>query len=56
MVFQGSKTFLHFAAGAPDQVLVETAEPPRTGIEPGSVLELAWSVADTLIYPADDAP
>jgi len=53
VVFQGSKTFLHFAASSGDQFLVETSDPPRIGLEPGSVLDLTWSVEDTLLYPTE---
>jgi putative spermidine/putrescine transport system ATP-binding protein len=53
LVFQGSKTFLHFAASSGDQVMVETADPPREKVEPGAVLALTWSVEDTLLYPAE---
>jgi putative spermidine/putrescine transport system ATP-binding protein len=56
VVFQGSKTFLHFEAPAGEQVLVETSDPPRTGLQPGTVLELTWNVADTLLYPAEATP
>jgi putative spermidine/putrescine transport system ATP-binding protein len=55
IVFQGSKTFLHFSAPSGDNVLVETSDPPRTSLESGTALDLTWSVEDTLIYPAESA-
>jgi putative spermidine/putrescine transport system ATP-binding protein len=55
VVFQGSKTFLHFAVPAGEQILVETADPPRSGLEPGAVLDLSWAIEDTLLYPAEAA-
>jgi putative spermidine/putrescine transport system ATP-binding protein len=55
VVFQGSKTFLHFAMPSNDHLMVETADPPRSGLEPGASLDLTWNVDDTLLYPAESA-
>jgi putative spermidine/putrescine transport system ATP-binding protein len=51
-VFQGSKVQLHFTTREPDQLLVETADLPTGLPAPGTAMRLAWSHADTLIYPA----
>jgi putative spermidine/putrescine transport system ATP-binding protein len=51
-VFQGSKVQLHFAGAEGDQLLVETADLPGGLPAPGTPMQLAWSRADTLIYPA----
>ena len=51
-VFQGSKVQLHFAGADGDSLLVETADLPGGLPTPGTAMQLGWSRADTLIYPA----
>src|SRR3984893_8039095 len=51
-VFQGSKVQLHFAGAEGDHLLVETADLPGGLPAPGTAMQLGWSRADTLIYPA----
>jgi putative spermidine/putrescine transport system ATP-binding protein len=51
-VFQGSKIQLHFAGADGDQLLVETADLAGGVPAPGATLQLGWSQADTLVYPA----
>ncbi|MCW5749200.1 MAG: ABC transporter ATP-binding protein [Alphaproteobacteria bacterium] len=54
-VFQGSKIQLHFAAAEGDQLLVETADLASGLPAAGTTLQLGWSAADTLVYPAEPA-
>jgi putative spermidine/putrescine transport system ATP-binding protein len=54
-VFQGSKIQLHFASAEGDRLLVETADLPGGLPAPGTLIQLGWSRADTLIYPAPPA-
>ncbi len=51
-VFQGSKVQLHFAGADGDNLLVETADLADGLPAPGTTMQLGWSKADTLIYPA----
>ena len=51
-VFQGSKVQLHFAGAEGDSLLVETADLADGLPAPGTAMQLGWSRADTLIYPA----
>ncbi len=51
-VFQGSKVQLHFAGAQGDHLLVETADLAGGLPAPGTAMQLGWSRADTLIYPA----
>jgi putative spermidine/putrescine transport system ATP-binding protein len=51
-IFQGSKVQLHFAGADSDQLLVETADLPGGLPAAGTSMQLGWSRADTLIYPA----
>ncbi|HML14037.1 MAG TPA: ABC transporter ATP-binding protein [Xanthobacteraceae bacterium] len=56
IVFQGSKVQLHFAAGAADQVIVEAAQLPGTPLAPGAPVQLSFSAADAMAFPADGEP
>jgi putative spermidine/putrescine transport system ATP-binding protein len=51
-VFQGSKIQLHFDVPEGDQLMVETADLPGGVPASGMSLQLGWTIADTLIYPA----
>ncbi len=51
-VFQGSKVQLHFDSADHDRLLVETADLAGGLPTPGTLMQLAWSRRDTLIYPA----
>jgi putative spermidine/putrescine transport system ATP-binding protein len=53
VVFQGSKVHLHFRSGEAS-LLVETNRLPG-GLQPGATVPLSWSVADTLLFPAEAA-
>jgi putative spermidine/putrescine transport system ATP-binding protein len=50
MIFQGAKAQLHFEAANGDRLLVEAVDVPD-GVARGELLDLSFTVADTLIYP-----
>ena len=52
IVFQGSRTMLHFAAvGAGDRLLAELSRLPSADIAPGMTLPVRFRVADTMVFP-----
>ena len=52
IVFQGSRTMLHFAAVADgDRVLAELSRLPSADIAPGTTLPVRFRVADTMVFP-----
>jgi putative spermidine/putrescine transport system ATP-binding protein len=52
IVFQGSRTMLHFAAvGAGDRLLAELSRLPSADIAPGMALPVRFRVADTMVFP-----
>ena len=56
LAFQGSKTLLHFEAGASEQILVETADLAADTLKAGAEMALYWAVEDTLVFPGEGAP
>ena len=51
IVFQGSRTMLHFAAvGAGDRLLAELSRLPSSDIAPGTTLPVRLPVADTMVF------
>lgn len=51
-IFQGAKAQMHFVAEHGDRVIVEALDVPM-GLRPGEVVEMSFSIEDTLIYPAE---
>ncbi len=50
--FLGSRSLLHGALAGPDRATIELPAGKATAAQPGTVVPIAWRVADTLLYPA----
>jgi putative spermidine/putrescine transport system ATP-binding protein len=52
IVFQGSRTMLHFApVGEGDRLLAELGRLPSAEIAPGTTLPVRFPIADTMVFP-----
>jgi hypothetical protein len=50
--FLGSRCLLHGAVHGEDRAIIELPADAAGNATPGETVDLAWRVADTLLYPA----
>jgi putative spermidine/putrescine transport system ATP-binding protein len=54
--FLGSRCLLHGAVQGEDQATIELPADAVGGVSSGDTVDIAWRVADTLLYPAGPPP
>jgi putative spermidine/putrescine transport system ATP-binding protein len=52
--FLGSRCLLHGAVQGQDRAIIELPADVVGGVAPGDMIDIAWRVADTMLFPAGD--